>query len=746
MTNAPEAPAGHQDLIAHAVGLQREGRLEEAADVYRAVLAQFPGNFDATHLLGLTALELGNYAEAQLLIRAAVGIDPHDAQAIGHLGISFLRAGELKTAFRWLSIALALHPESPSALFNAATALCGLGRYREAVPMLQTAYAADPTSYGVCLLLGECLLACGEARKAAEAFDAATYAEPESGEAWLRLSVALSAADDLARARECAARATSLGAAPATAVPEERREPKRSAADPPVSMLSDLAYILLHNGLHDEAIETLATALALDPSNLSVRWTLAIARLKPVYRDASDMQVARAAFAQAMDETAAWCQQTPGITDAFKTVGVIQPFFVSYQPFNNRELLMRHGSLCCAWMATMPNDSAEGLPLTHAQPPASPVGRRLRLGIASTQIRDHSTWNAITKGWVTNIDPDRFEVFIFQLNGDGDQQTELARRSAAHVENRPASLPEWVQAIRHASLDVLLYPSVGMDPLTLQLGSLRLAPVQAAAWGHPETTGLPTIDLYVSAEAFEPPDAGEHYCEKLVRLPNLGVYVEPLQPKIVEIDLHSLGLPDDVPLLLCPGAPFKYSPLDDDVWVEIARQLTRGVFRKRLAGRLVFFRGRAAAIDRMLEGRLRAAFARGGVDFDLHVTYLEHLERPRFFGLLRRSALMLDTLGFSGFNLAVQAMECGLPLLAYEGEFLRGRLASAVLRRLELPELVATNKQDFIRKAVRLALDDAKRAELRAAISDRCDALYRDVEPVRALEKELTAAFLRSRC
>jgi predicted O-linked N-acetylglucosamine transferase (SPINDLY family) len=595
------------------------------------------------------------------------------------------------------------------------------------------------------LLLGECLLACGEARQAAEAFDAATYAEPESGEAWLRLSAALSAADDLARARECAARAASLGVVPATTVHEERGEPKRFAAEPSVSMLSDLAYILLNNGLHDEAIETLATALALDPSNLGVRWTLAIARLKPVYRDTSDMQVARASFKQAMDETATWYQRTPGIADAFKTVGVNQPFFLSYQPFNNRDLLLRHGSLCCAWMATMPTASADGVPLTHARPPANPVGRRLRLGIASTQIRDHSTWNAITKGWVTNIDPKRFEVVIFQLNGDGDQETELARRSAAHVESRPASLPEWVQAIRHASLDVLLYPSVGMDPLTLQLGSLRLAPVQAAAWGHPETTGLPTIDLYFSAEAFEPADAAEHYCETLVRLPHLGVYVEPLKPKMVEIDLHSLGFPDEVPLLLCPGAPFKYSPLDDDVWVEIASQLTRGVFRKRLAGRLVFFRGRAPAIDRMLEIRLRAAFARGGVDFDAHVTYLEHLDRPRFFGLLRRSALMLDTLGFSGFNLAVQAMECSVPLLAYEGEFLRGRLASAVLRRLDLPELVATTKQEFIRKAVELALDEAKRTRLRAAINERREVLFHDLEPVRALETELTAAVLRSR-
>jgi len=331
------------------------------------------------------------------------------------------------------------------------------------------------------------------------------------------------------------------------------------------------------------------------------------------------------------------------------------------------------------------------------------------------------------------------------MNADVDRETEVARRAASHVEDRPTTVTEWIAAIRRAALDILLYPSIGMDPLTLQLGALRLAPVQAAAWGHPETTGLPTIDLYLSAQDFEPPDAREHYCEQLVRLPHCGVYIEPMRPNIAEPDLHSLGLPDDLPLLLCPGTTYKYSPFDDDLWVEIARQLRPRLFRRRVGGLLIFFRGRVPASDRLLETRLRAAFTRGSVEFDAHVRYVDHLERPRFFGLLRRSALMLDTLGFSGFNLAVQAMECDLPLLAYEGEFMRGRLASGVLRRLGLPELVAASKPEFIRKAVELALDDGRRAELRDAIRNRRGALFHDAAPVRALECELIDAVARSR-
>src|ERR1700730_1305074 len=110
-------------------------------------------------------------------------------------------------------------------------------------------------------------------------------------------------------------------------------------------------------------------------------------------------------------------------------------------------------------------------------------------------------------------------------------------------------------------------------------------------------------------------------------------------------------------------------------------------------------------MQRLMDTRLRAAFDKGGVEFDAHVSIIPTLDRCEFFGLMRESALMLDTLGFSGFNTAIQAIECDLPVLAFEGEFMRGRLASAIMRRLDFPELVATTKEEFIQKAVELAGD-----------------------------------------
>jgi predicted O-linked N-acetylglucosamine transferase (SPINDLY family) len=275
----------------------------------------------------------------------------------------------------------------------------------------------------------------------------------------------------------------------------------------------------------------------------------------------------------------------------------------------------------------------------------------------------------------------------------------------------------WAETILAAEPDVLLYPEVGMDPMTLKLAALRLAPLQAAAWGHPETSGLPTMDLYLSAQAFEPADAQAHYTERLVALPGLGCRIEPSTLKAIPVSIRK-----DVPLLLCPGTPFKYAPEDDWVLVDIARRLGKC--------RLVFFTHRYRALSEKLRERLATAF---GAEFERFVSFVPWQAKAEFHGWLQAADVYLDTIGFSGFNTALQALECGLPVVTREGRFMRGRLASGLLKRLGLDELIAATHDEYVEKAVKLATDPTYRRRLSAEIAKRRSVLFNDRAPLDAL-------------
>jgi predicted O-linked N-acetylglucosamine transferase (SPINDLY family) len=279
---------------------------------------------------------------------------------------------------------------------------------------------------------------------------------------------------------------------------------------------------------------------------------------------------------------------------------------------------------------------------------------------------------------------------------------------------------------------VLIYPEIGMDHMTLRLASLRLAAVQVATWGHPETTGLPTIDYYLSADCLEPAGAQAHYTESLVKLPGLGVYYQPLPIPQLDGDLQSFGIDGGRPLLLNPGTPYKYSPRYDHVFVDIAQRLGDC--------QLIFFSGGYSDLTELLRRRLRAAFSSRGLDFDRHVKFLPWLDRIKFHALLRRADVFLDSMGFSGFNTAIQAVECGLPIVTREGRFMRGRLASAILDRMKLSDLVAKTEAQYIDLAVKLASDRHYRENVQTRMAQARSILYNDIEPVRALEAFLEKA------
>lgn len=727
---------GIQSMLEEAVSLHQSGRRDEASQLYRRIIALHPEHFDATHLLGVAELQQGRYSQAQQLISAALVLQPKSVPALNNLATALLETGDVQGALSAAEKARRLQPDAFEVLVTMGAILHRLGNFREAIEPLLAANKLVPYSPHVCNLLGACYLKTEQPRAALEVFETATSAGVSEVDLWVNQSVTLNALGQHEPALESAKKALSLspesiGALTAMAnaqfemgrLDDAIETYKTAVAIAPHSLtLCAFANALITGGLHSEAAQYIRQALELGPDHTPAHWLFAVSQVAPMPATPEELQRSRLAFANGLTDLANWYGRTKP-PEPYRTVGVIQPFFLAYQPFNNRLLMEQYGNICVEWMKTFPDS-------TVARPSVNkPRGSRIRVGIASTHIRNHSVWIAIAKGWVEHLNKKRFDIHLFHLGLQSDAESIRARSLSAHFEDQPVELAGWTEVIRRAELDVLIYPAVGMDAITTQLAAMRLAPVQVNTWGHPETSGFTTLDYYLSAECLEPNDAQNNYTEKLVKLPNLGVVIDPLKPKAADPGLERLGLPTDEPLLLCPGSPFKYTSNYDSVWIDIARGLKRG--------RLVFFAGKSGAMYAMLEQRLRASFAAAGVDFDSRVKIVGHMDRPRFFGLMQRSALMLDTLGFSGFNTAAQAIECGLPILTFEGEFMRGRLASCFMRRMEIPDLIATTKDAFVASAIELAGDDKWRSRLTRQIEKKRSLVFGDKAVVRGLEKFL---------
>lgn len=470
-----------------------------------------------------------------------------------------------------------------------------------------------------------------------------------------------------------------------------------------------------------DARKAYLAAVRLKPGYVQARWGHAMAQLPVIAQSAAEQLQAPKAFARELDKLKTKLLG-PYAANSYLAVGAQQPYFLAYIATNHRAVLETYGALCVKLMQTW--GEKVGLP----KPSVGQPGKR-RVGIVSAHIQGHSVWHALIRGWVEHLDPAVFEVQIFHTGTTRDAETKWASHRVKQLHQGLGHWTNWAKAVADARLDIVIYPEIGMDATTIRLSALRLARVQLAAWGHPMTTGLPTIDGYVGAEAFEYSGSNTHYSEKLLALPRLGCCYRAFGTVPSPVDFSTWGIHPTDTVLLCAGTPFKYAPQHDAVLVEIARRCQ--------PCKLVFFTEEPPTLSRLLEQRLRGAFLAAGVDFDTSVAIIPWQPQAAFFAFLDRADVYVDSIGFSGFNTVMQAVERATPMVAFEGEFMRGRFASAVLRQMGMDEWVASSTDQFVGLVERMACDDTARARVRQQLADRRKPLFDDQETVAALAEHL---------
>lgn len=743
MPDPPAVEAGFNG----ALSLWRSGRPREALAA-AAVAARSTPSVEGLYLVAALHAALQEHAAAAHYLRRVTLLKPDEAAAHRRLAESEIHAGNMPAAVDSLRRVVELEPGNAGARRNLGVLLEQAGDLQAAAECHRAALAVDDADPVTHFNLGNVLLHSGDRLGAVACYRTAAARRPDFAAAWCNCAGVLLSLKRTAEAAECAGKAVALD----DRMPEAwhvravvlkesgRLEEALGASDRAIALRPDYAQavhvrggILRALGDRHGAVAAFRHALRLDPHLEEARLSAVMAEIPIVPSTASEVADSRQAFTAALTRLEAELRQRP-VRDASSFVGAMQPYYLAYQEEDNRELMERYGRLCSGAMRDWQRSA--GLAMSPRASAASAAGRQSRVKIAfvSAYVASHPVHMAITRGWIRRLDRRRFALEVFHLGTKSDAETAAVRGDAVHFVEGARGIEEWARAILERSPDILIYPELGMDQMALQLASMRLAPVQLTAWGHPMTSGLPTIDYFLSADAFEPADGEQHYSERLVRLPNLGCYYEPpdAAPGAQPVDSAASA----APVFVCAGTPFKYAPQHDVLLVEIARRLGRCQFH--------FFSYADGALSRRLLQRLCAAFSAAGLDGASHLVLRPWARPAEFRALLRSADVLLDTVGFSGFNTVMQALACGLPVLTCRGRFMRGRLGAGVLERLSMPELVAPTSQAFVERAVWLAEDHLARSKMRRTVRERLPHVYLDHSVIRSLEACLLELFARA--
>ena len=255
----------------------------------------------------------------------------------------------------------------------------------------------------------------------------------------------------------------------------------------------------------------------------------------------------------------------------------------------------------------------------------------------------------------------------------------------------------------------------------------------ACPGGTRSTSGLPTMDYFLSSEAMEPPDGQQHYTEHLVRLPKLSIYYEPPETPPVAIERSDLGLRSDATVFWCAQSLYKYLPQYDYVYPRIARELDDVQF--------VFIHyPYGDHVNGLFGDRLDRAFAAFDLDATKFCVFLPSLEQQRFIAAAGLCDIVLDSIGWSGGVSTLESLLHDLPIVTLPGPLMRGRHTMAMLELMQVTDTVAASVDDYVSLAVGLARDSvvASRRSRRGSPVAK-NRLYRDDTCIAALQEFLLA-------
>ena len=444
-------------------------------------------------------------------------------------------------------------------------------------------------------------------------------------------------------------------------------------------------------------------ALRIDPALLRARWLAmqcprapAPATAADIERFKADWRAGVAWFEQLDLRPAAVRAQVPGC------IASTTPFFLHYLGECSDDM-RRYGAMVHRLVSALDR----GVPVR-------PIVRRRRRIVFCTMLLNENTVSRLFVPLVERLDRNRFELHVLHMSGGDNPWARRAARCAT-VHAGPRAALDWRNLLARLDADVVVYLDLGMHPLTQLLSAIRLAPVQAALWGHPVTTGLPSMDCFLGPDAFEPANGQAHYSERLVRLPGSGHALEwradpPAPLEGVRRD------PAGSLEILCPQSVFKLMPAQDEAFARVLEALPEA--------RLHLVPHHREQVRAWLRERMRPALAARGVDVGSRVVLHDLMPLERFLGLARSCDFAIDSLGWSGGMTALDLLPLGLPIVALEGECMRERQTAAMLAQLDAAGLVAADVDGYVALAGRLGRDAAWRADLAARLRRNAPVLY----------------------
>jgi len=624
----------------------------------------------------LASLQSGDPAGAFAALEAVLRLDPDNFDALNLSGVAATRLGRHEDAVALLERALALQPEHAGAHNNLGLVLRLLGRTEEAVVAYRRTTELAPGYAAAHANLGNAYAALSKHRLAIASFEASLALRPDHADTLVQYARALCRLNRTRAALDALDHAVALA--------PEHVEALVARGD----CLRDLKRF-------EESLADHQKALQLAPDHQLLPGSVLRRQMKLCEWGNFDALVAKLATRIGRGEMA------------------IRPFS-SLQIFDDPYLQLTVAR-------TMSFDAL----ISPVAPALRRAGGKLHVAYFSADFRAHATMYVMAELFALH-DRERFRISAFAFNvGEDDEYTRRTRRLVdEYVELDGLSSPEAAALSRERGVDIAVDVKGYTQHSRPGIFAHRAAPLQVNYLAYPGTMGGGQMDYIVADRVLIPSGTFDAYSEKVVWLPGCYFPRDTSMPRpSARPARRAHGLPEDAVVFCSFNQSNKILPDTFTDWMRILAGVEGSV--------LWLYADNPGAC-----ANLRKEAAARGIDparlvFGASLPQREHMER------LQLADLCLDTLPYNAHTTANDSLYVGVPILTLPGRTFAGRVCASMLTTLGLPELIASDREDFVRLGIELGSNRDKLVEVAAklATNARTSPLYDMPRYVHGLEQ-----------
>ena len=356
---------------------------------------------------------------------------------------------------------------------------------------------------------------------------------------------------------------------------------------------------------------------------------------------------------------------------------------------------------------------------------------KIRVGFLVTKGHEGGFYR-YTSEIIKRLDPKRFEAFLIYHESSAKAFQDMTEQNHVTHLTFDWNFEATVAKIKNAECDIIYFWKVGADVWNFFLPMCRLAPIQFTSWGTHGTSGVHHIDYSLSYRLAEIENAQEHYTESLYLIDEAPAF-QPRMQLPFTFSREELGLPAHGAIYYCPHRLSKYHP-DYDFYL-------KGILENDPDGRILLLLGDASPTADRIKERMRRNI---GKTLTKHIIFIPKQPPLRYNQLMAAATMILDSHIYSGGITAYDSLSYGVPSVTNVGPLLVQRYPFSSYKAMGIDDApMATNRDEYVRAAVRVGTDADYRRQLTEQILERGDLVFERSSVVPQFESFFENAILK---